>query len=106
VSNVNEVRAPGLGATAAGSPTQSGPAPRPPQAQPPPRAASPSVPSVEGTAILNLSTEQFASIRRLLVGLRNGKSRADEVRAQIFNLLSGGQRRVIGAAWFIISVRV
>lgn len=105
MSNVNEVRSAGVEGTSAGGPTQTGPSPRP--APPPaPQRGSASVPSVEGTAILNLSSEQFSSIRKLLVGLRAGKSRADEVRSQIFNLLSGGQRRVIGAAWFIISVRV
>jgi hypothetical protein len=28
------------------------------------------------------------------------------VRSDIFSLLTKGQRRVLGAAWFIISVRV
>jgi len=28
------------------------------------------------------------------------------VRAEIFGMLTKGQRRVLGAAWFILSVRV
>jgi hypothetical protein len=35
-----------------------------------------------------------------------GKSIAVDVRSEIFSLLTKGQRRVLGAAWFIISVRV
>ena len=49
--------------------------------------------------------EQVASIRKLLMGMRYGKNLADDVRGQIFALLNKGQRRVLGAAWFILSVR-
>jgi hypothetical protein len=69
-------------------------------------SASDSFPSIEGTAILNLTSDQFAGIRKLLIGLRLGRSIADDVRAEIFGMLSKGQRRVLGAAWFILSVRV
>ena len=64
------------------------------------------VPSVSGTAILNLSDEQTSNIRQLLVAMRRGQRAASDVRSQIFSLLSGGQRRVLDAAYFIISVRV
>jgi len=38
--------------------------------------------------------------------LRRGQRAASDVRSQIFGMLSGGQRRVLDAAYFIISVRV
>jgi len=63
-------------------------------------------PSATGTAILDLSAEQTSAIRKLLIGLRTGKNVVEDVRHGIFMLLSGGQRRVLGQAWFIISVRV
>ena len=78
-----------------------------------PRIAPPAVnnepggfPSPTGTAILDLTAEQASAIRKLLIGLRTGKNLVDDVRHGIFSLLSGGQRRVLGQAWFIISVRV
>jgi hypothetical protein len=74
--------------------------------QPPSTGAADSFPSTEGTAILNLTSEQFQGIRKLLIGLRLGRSIADDVRAEIFGILTKGQRRVLGAAWFILSVRV
>jgi hypothetical protein len=42
----------------------------------------------------------------LLIGMRLGRSIADDVRSEIFKMLTKGQRRVLGAAWFILSVRV
>jgi len=83
--------------------TGSGSAPRLPMAT---EDRSGIVPSVSGTAILNLSDEQTTNIRQLLVALRRGQKAASDVRSQIFGLLSGGQRRVLDAAYFIISVRV
>ena len=78
-----------------------------------PRLAPPAVdnepggfPSPAGTAILDLTAEQTSAIRKLLIGLRTGKTLVDDVRHGIFSMLSGGQRRVLGQAWFIISVRV
>lgn len=110
MSNVNRVGLPsGSGAPAvpAGGPTPSGTAPRPAQRiQAPPSGPVDGFPSIEGTAILNLTTEQFAGIRKLLIGLRTGRSVADDVRSGIFAMLTKGQRRVLGAAWFILSVRV
>jgi hypothetical protein len=107
VSNVNPVRLPATGAVpVGGSAPGTTSAPRLPAFSPPPANASNSFPSVEGTAILNLSSEQFAGIKKLLIGLRLGKSIADDVRSEIFNLLTKGQRRVLPAAWFILSVRV
>jgi hypothetical protein len=38
--------------------------------------------------------------------LRYGRNLADDVRSQIFDLLNRGQRRLLGAAWFILSVKV
>lgn len=67
---------------------------------------SASLPSEAGTAVLNLSDEQTSRIRKLLVGLRIGSAVATDVRNQIFSMLSGGQRKMLGAAYFIISVRV
>ena len=64
------------------------------------------VPSVSGTAILNLTEDQTTNIRQLLIALRRGQRAASDVRSQIFGMLSGGQRRVLDAAYFIISVRV
>ena len=56
--------------------------------------------------MLNLTGDQASRIRKLLIGLRTGKSAAAEVREHIFAMLSGAQRRMLGAAYFIISVRV
>lgn len=56
--------------------------------------------------MLNLSDEQTTGIRSLLIGLRGGQRTADDVRKKIFEMLSGGQRRMLDAAYFIISVRV
>jgi hypothetical protein len=106
VSNVNEIRLPATGGSPAGGTSPSGSAPRLPRFQAPPVPASDGFPSTEGTAILNLTGEQFAGIRKLLIGLRLGRSLADDVRSEIFGLLTKGQRRVLGAAWFILSVRV
>lgn len=69
------------------------------------RATSADLPSAAGTAVLNLTSEQISRIRVLLVAMRLGRALAGDVRGQIFALLSGGQRRNIGAAWFILSVR-
>lgn len=107
MSNVNKVGLPTTGGAPAGGATASGTAaPRLPRFAPPAMPAADSFPSAEGTAILNLSSEQFAGIRKLLIGLRLGRSIADDVRAEIFGILTKGQRRVLGAAWFILSVRV
>jgi hypothetical protein len=107
VSNVNQVRLPAPGTAPAGGSPPSGSAPRLPAFTPPPApTSSNSFPSVEGTAILNLTSEQFSGIRKLLIGLRLGKSIADDVRSEIFGMLTKGQRRVLPAAWFILSVRV
>jgi hypothetical protein len=106
VSNVNQVGLPITGGTPPGGAATSGTAPRAARFQPPAMSASDSFPSIEGTAILNLTSDQFAGIRKLLIGLRLGRSIADDVRAEIFGMLSKGQRRVLGAAWFILSVRV
>ncbi len=62
-------------------------------------------PSAAGTAVLNLTVDQLSRIRTLLVALRMGRAVANDVRSQIFGLLTSGQRRVVGAAWFILSVR-
>jgi hypothetical protein len=97
VSNVNEVRRPASGGIAARSTAVRVPAKR---------DGSGAFPSAEGTAILDLSEEQTSGIRKLLIGMRLGKHVADDVRTQIYALLTKGQRRVLGAAWFIISVRV
>jgi hypothetical protein len=106
VSNLDRIRATTSGGTAAGGATPSGTAPRLPTIRPPAPGPAPSVPSAEGTAVLNLSSEQAASIRKLLIGLRYGRNLADDVRSQIFGLLNRGQRRLLGAAWFILSVKV
>jgi hypothetical protein len=105
VSNVNNVRLPATGGAPAGA-TPSGTTPRAPRFQAPATTSHDGFPSTEGTAILNLTSEQFAGIRKLLIGLRLGRSIADDVRAEIFGMLTKGQRRVLGAAWFILSVRV
>jgi hypothetical protein len=63
-------------------------------------------PNPNGTAVLHLSAAQTAVIRTLLIALRLGKSKVNDVRSQIFDLLSGEQRRALGAAYFILSVRV
>ncbi len=103
---MNQVKLPSTGGSpAGGATTPSGTAPRLPTLRPPSPAQTNAIPSAEGTAVLNLSSEQVASIRKLLMGMRYGKSVASEVRSQIFALLTGGQRRVLGAAWFILSVR-
>jgi hypothetical protein len=107
VSNVNQVRLPATGTTPAGGSPPSTSAPRPQTYTAPPAPTTPnSFPSIEGTAILNLTSEQFTGIRKLLIGLRMGKSIAEDVRAEIFGMLTKGQRRVLPAAWFILSVRV
>jgi hypothetical protein len=106
VSNVNQVGLPITGGTPPGGATTSGTAARATRFQAPAMSASDSFPSVEGTAILNLTSDQFTGIRKLLIGLRLGRSIADDVRSEIFGMLSKGQRRVLGAAWFILSVRV
>ncbi len=107
MSNVNQVGRGTVGGTPVGGPSTSGTAaPRLPGFRPPAMPASDSFPSTEGTAILNLTSEQFNGIRKLLIGLRLGRSIADDVRSEIFGLLTKGQRRVLGAAWFILSVRV
>lgn len=105
MSNVNPVRLPATSGSPAGGAAPSATAPRLPAIKPPAGAQTNPIPSPEGTAVLNLSGEQIATIRKLLMGMRYGKHLADDVRAQIFSLLTGGQRRVIGAAWFILSVR-
>ncbi len=69
------------------------------------RVSSADVPSEAGTAVLNLTSDQIARIRLLLVAMRLGRFVADDVRKQIIGMLSGGQRRMIGAAYFILSVR-
>jgi hypothetical protein len=71
----------------------------------PGRDRSGDFPSPAGTAVLNLTTDQVVRIRVLLLAMRLGKAVAEDVRKQIFGLLTGGQRRVAGAAWFILSVR-
>jgi hypothetical protein len=106
VSNVNQVRLPAAGGSATGGTAPSGTSVRPPTIRPPAAgAASNSIPSAEGTAVLNLTSEQLVNIRKLLMGMRYGKDLADDVRSQIFALLNRGQRRVLAAAWFILSVR-
>lgn len=106
MSNVNQVRLPATGGRPAGGPAPSSTAPRLPAIKPPaPGVQTNPIPSPEGTAVLNLTGEQVANIRTLLMGMRYGKNLADDVRAQIFDLLTRGQRRVLGAAWFILSVR-
>ncbi len=86
-----------------GTTTASSPRPAPPT--PAERTTSADLPSAAGTAVLNLTGDQIARIRVLLVAMRLGRAVAGDVRSQIFNLLTGGQRRNIGAAWFILSVR-
>ncbi len=107
VSNVNKVGLPATGSTPAGGATTSGTGRPASAAVPAPGdVAGGQLSSSEGTAILNLTSDQFQGIRKLLIGLRLGKSIADDVRSEIFSLLSKGQRRVLGQAWFILSVRV
>jgi hypothetical protein len=106
VSNIDRTRRTGSGSPSApttGTPT----APRarvtlPDVAE---RATSADMPSAAGTAVLNLTVDQVVKIRILLVAMRLGRAMADDVRSQIYNMLSGGQRKVIGAAYFILSVR-
>ncbi len=105
MSNVNQVRLPATGGRPAGVTTPAGTAPRLPTIVPPAGVQTNAIPSPEGTAVLNLTGEQIVNIRKLLMGMRYGKNLADDVRTQIFNLLTKGQRRVLGAAWFILSVR-
>ncbi len=102
---MNQVGLPATTGAPAGGTTASGTAPRLPRFSAP-ATTSADFPSTEGTAILNLTSEQFAGIRKLLIGLRLGRSIADDVRSEIFAMLTKGQRRVLGAAWFILSVRV
>ncbi len=85
--------------------TTSAPGPRLAPPSPAERTTSADLPSAAGTAVLNLTSEQISRIRVLLVAMRLGRALAGDVRGQIFALLSGGQRRNIGAAWFILSVR-
>lgn len=106
MSNVNEIWLPATGGSPAGGTSPSGTAPRLRRVQAPSAPAPDGFPSTEGTAILNLTSEQFAGIRKLLIGLRLGRSIADDVRSEIFAMLTKGQRRMLDAAWFIISVRV
>lgn len=108
MSNLNRIGGlPAPGSTpAGGSAPSTTSAPRLPAFSPPPPNAANSFPSIEGTAILNLTSEQFAGIKKLLIGLRLGKSIADDVRSEIFSMLTKGQRRVLPAAWFVLSVRV
>jgi hypothetical protein len=105
VSNVNRVGLPAAGGSPAGGTAPSGTAPRLPTIRPPGGPPPGGIPSTEGTAILNLTSEQVATIRQLLMGMRYGKNLAADVRGQIFDLLTKGQRRVLSAAWFILSVR-
>ena len=63
-------------------------------------------PNDAGTAVLNLTSDQTSRIRTLLIAMRMGRAVADDVRNQIFGLLSSGQRRMSGTAYFILSVRV
>jgi hypothetical protein len=102
---VSKVR--GVGSASVGAPTGGGTAASASRRAPASRGSANenAFPSPEGTAVLNLSTDQFTAIRTLLIGLRNGKAQADQVRSRIFALLSGSQRRALGVAWFIISVR-
>jgi hypothetical protein len=106
VSNIDRTRSTGSGPPAA-------PSKGPPSA-PGARAVAPftverapnaDFPSAAGTAVLNLTPDQIVKIRILLVAMRLGRAIAADVRSQIFAMLSSGQRRVVGAAWFILSVR-
>ena len=106
MSNVDRVGLPTTREVAPGGATTSGvPSRNLPRFNAPPPGGD-NFPSAEGTAILNLTSEQFTGIRKLLIGLRLGRSVADDVRTEIFKMLTKGQRRVLGAAWFILSVRV
>jgi hypothetical protein len=96
VSNVGRIRSGSVSGEAAGSLPFRPPADNEPGG----------FPSAAGTAVLNLTGDQASRIRKLLIGLRTGKSAAAEVREHIFAMLSGAQRRMLGAAYFIISVRV
>jgi hypothetical protein len=106
VSNIDRTRRTG-GAPPAnvslGTTTASGARPAPPSQLE--RTSSADMPSAAGTAVLNLTVDQIARIRVLLVAMRLGRAVAGDVRNQIFAMLNGGQRRNIGAAWFILSVR-
>ena len=70
----------------------------------PGRSASADLPSDSGTAVLNLTDEQRTRIAVLLNAMRFGGAVADDVRKKIFGLLSGSQRRLLDAAYFIFSV--
>lgn len=99
VSNVRAVRGSSSGGTSASNRPF-----RPPAATG--GEPAPSFPNAAGTAVLNLTGEQTSRIGKLLIGLRNGKAAAEDVRENIWAMLSGSQRRMLGAAYFIISVRV
>jgi hypothetical protein len=106
VSNIDRTRRTGAGSPAApSSGTASAPRARVALPDIAERATSADMPSAAGTAVLNLTVDQVVRIRLLLVAMRLGRAVADDVRSQIYNLLSGGQRKVIGAAYFILSVR-
>jgi hypothetical protein len=106
VSNIDRTRRTGAGSPAApSSGTASAPRARVALPDIAERATSADMPSAAGTAVLNLTVDQVVRIRLLLVAMRLGRAVADDVRSQIYNLLSGGQRKMIGAAYFILSVR-
>jgi len=103
VRNIDRAGRPGSAPTTAptGAPgTRTIPVPTPGE-----RAAGADLPSPAGTAVLNLTGDQVLKIRLLLVAMRLGRALAADVRKQIYDLLTGGQRKNIGAAWFILSVR-
>jgi len=106
VKNIDRTRRTGSGSpTVAPAGTPTAPRARVTLPDPAERATSADMPSAAGTAVLNLTVDQVVRIRLLLVAMRLGRAVADDVRSQIYNLLSGGQRKVIGAAYFILSVR-
>jgi hypothetical protein len=88
------------------APQVGSPAISPRRIAPAERIPSGEFPSELGTAVLELTSEQSSQIRKLLIALRMGRSAANDVRNGIFALLSGGQRRMLDSAYFIISVRV
>jgi hypothetical protein len=103
VSNVDRTRPSSTGPVTAprvGSPT----VPRSPNVTA--RVPGGDFPSELGTAVLELTSEQSSQIRKLLIAMRLGRAMANDVRTGIFALLSGRQRRMLDAAYFIISVRV
>jgi hypothetical protein len=106
VSNIDRTRRTGAGApTAPSTGTTSAPRARVVLPDAAERVTSADMPNAAGTAVLNLTVDQIVRIRVLLIAMRLGRAVADDVRSQIYNLLSGGQKRVIGAAYFILSVR-